>query len=68
MLVVITLSSPCQERRRLGLDTYAHFVPPGGKGDGDGEKSGGETASKRARDIEGDKKGHKNRVRSAVTR
>ena len=52
----------------MDVDTYAHFVPPGGKGDGDGEKSGGETASKRARDIEGNKKGHKNKVRSAVTR
>ena len=52
----------------MDVDTYAHFVPPGVEGDGDGEKSGGETASKRARDIEGNKKGHKNKVRSAVTR
>ena len=52
----------------MDVDTYAHFVPPGGEGDGDGEKSGGETASKRARDIEGNKKGKKKKVRSAVTR
>lgn len=55
----ITLSSPCHHLARnegdLDAGIHVQLVLPGGKADGDGDKSEGGTASKQARDIEGEK-------------